>query len=316
MMSEAKAGEHQIAILMATYNGENYIAEMLDSLLAQTYASFVCYIHDDGSSDGTCRIVDAYVGKEPERMRWLRGAPQGSAKGNFLWMLSQIEADYYMLADQDDVWLPDKIEKTWKKMRDKGADLVFTDMYVTDRNLGVLSDSMIAQIGRRIDRTGYAQVMIDNPAAGCTMLFTKEVRDLAIQIRHLDAVEMHDQWILTLAALTGDVAAVDEPLVYYRQHGRNEMGAGGNRMVDRIVRLGKEIVTGSLVREKKEFTAGPRRLAEELLLVEGIPEERRKVLKELAEIKNQPKARRIRFYRDHGFGRAGRIRTWWMWLWV
>ena len=307
-----------IAILMATYNGENYIREMLDSLLAQTFSDFVCYVHDDGSSDGTMEIVREYAMTYPEKFQVISGPSQGSAKKNFLWMLSLVEAECYMFADQDDVWLPDKIARSYQAFLDGTKDYrcVFTDMYVTDACLHVISDSMIRYIGRDLGRTGYTQMSIDNPAAGCTMMFDRKLRDKAIQIRHMDSIEMHDHWELMLAVVFGQVIPVDEPLVYYRQHGTNEMGAVTETTAQKICRNLKEVFSGKFAAEKREFIRQGRRLAEEVLLLSDIPEEKRQVLQEYAAIASQSRIRRIRFYREHDCSRNGKGSTLWMWLWV
>ena len=108
-----------VAILLATYNGEKYIEEFLISLQGQTFQNYICYIHDDGSKDRTRRIAEEFEKRDPGHFQILEGPSQGGAKENFLWMLGQIEAEYYMFADQDDVWLPEKIEKSVRTITEK-----------------------------------------------------------------------------------------------------------------------------------------------------------------------------------------------------
>ena len=108
-----------VAILLATYNGEKYIEEFLISLQGQTFQNYICYIHDDGSKDRTRRIAEEFEKRDPGHFQILEGPSQGGAKENFLWMLGQIEAEFYMFAGQDDVWLPEKIEKSVRTITEK-----------------------------------------------------------------------------------------------------------------------------------------------------------------------------------------------------
>ena len=100
--------DKKTAILMATYNGEQYVAEQIDSLLAQTDSDWTLYIHDDGSKDHTQEIINKYA--ETHDNIVVMDFPGGNgAKENFFKMMFSVDADYYMLCDQDDVWLPEKV---------------------------------------------------------------------------------------------------------------------------------------------------------------------------------------------------------------
>lgn len=329
-----------IAVLLAAYNGRQYIDEMLASLAGQTYLNITCYIHDDGSDDGTQEIIRRWAGKD-SRIRVLEGPPKRSPKANFLWMLGQIEADYYMFADQDDVWLADKVEKTMAAMqgllrrkagrKDSGtADgeanredigspgsavaCIYTDMYVADEHLRVISDSFIRHIGREPGRHAYQQVLLDNPAAGCTMLFTRALRDRALGYRHPEAIPMHDVWVLLLAAIYGQVGVIDEPLAYYRQHGSNEMGAVRESFFDKLGRNLHDIFCGVMRDNKRAFLDEGKKLAREALLLPDMPENIAHTLGEYADISRRPKHERVAFYIRNGFLRAkGNL---WMLFWV
>ena len=106
-----------IAILLATYNGGQYLREQLDSLFAQTNQDFRIVIHDDGSTDNTVEIINEYKEKYPERIEVLDGKPKGTPKANFMYLLSEVEADCYFFCDQDDVWLPTKVEESLKAFK-------------------------------------------------------------------------------------------------------------------------------------------------------------------------------------------------------
>lgn len=312
----------QIAVLLATYNGKRYLTEMLESLENQSIQQFVCYIHDDDSTDGTMDLLSSWASKYPDKYRILEGPTQGSPQSNFLWMLSQVEADYYMFADQDDVWLPEKIEKSWRKLQEveaqsEGPACVFTDMYVVDENLKMLDESFIRYIGRDAGRIALSQLLLENPAAGCTQLFNRELRDLALQLQDVNAIEMHDIWVLALAAAFGQnhIGVVDEPLVYYRQHGENEMGAvEAESKLQKVMRNIKLICSGEFAEQKRAYIRQARDLAGQLALVDGVPDEISTFLEEFAAIGKKCKWKRIQFYRKHDITKNHG--TLWMYLWV
>lgn len=312
----------ELVILLATYNGAQYMTQMLTSIETQIYQDFVCYIHDDGSIDDTLDLLSSWVSKYPDKYRIMEGPSQGSPQSNFLWMLSQVEADYYMFADQDDVWLPEKIEKSYSKMQEvetrvDGPVCVFTDMYVVDENLKVLDESFIRYIGRDSGRIALSQLLLENPAAGCTQMFNRALRDAALQLQDVNAIEMHDIWVLSLAAAFGQnhIGVLDEPLVYYRQHGENEMGAvAAESKLQKVMRNVRLFFTGQFAKQKRAYIQQARDLAGQLALVDGVPEEVRTFLDEFAAIGKKSKWKRIQFYRKHDITKNHG--TLWMYLWV
>ena len=126
---------------MATYNGENYLSQQLDSLFEQTDKDWVLYVCDDGSSDSTNEILHHYADRY-DNIIFVEGKGRQGAKGNFFGLLERVEADVYFFCDQDDVWLPEKVEKE-RKMLDEMAEkygndtplAVYSDLFVVDQNL-------------------------------------------------------------------------------------------------------------------------------------------------------------------------------------
>ena len=312
----------KIAVLMATYNGEAYLAEMLDSLAAQKNVEFCCYIHDDGSVDGTLDIIQNYIFRYPKIFFLLEDDRVcGSAKENFFYLMEEVEADYYFFADQDDVWLPDKMEKTYaalkeleKRSYDKAPLAAFCDMYVTDQNLNVVYPSFIQSIGRSISHTKYTQIVIDNPAAGCTMCFNRNCRDKALEIFDKNNVEMHDVWCLMVAAVFGRVCGVDEPLSYYRQHEHNEMGASHEDIGQKIQRNMEDAGEGALLSGKEAFRRQKFLLAEEILKLRDVPKKEAQILETFVHPEKQSRFQRILFLKKNEFNR--RNHSIWLWLWL
>lgn len=307
-----------IVVLLATYNGSEYLKQQLDSLLKQTFSAFRIVVHDDGSSDATLDIINTYRNNYPEKIELLYGDSLGSPKANFLWMLTQVEAEIYFFCDQDDVWHETKIEKSLQALgKNVAPACVFTDMWVTDESLNVLSDSFIRYIGRTPDNTAYSQILIDNPAAGTTMCFNRALRDLVVELLpkiDINNIPMHDALVLALAAIMGQVIALDEPLVYYRQTGHNTMGATTETDSDKRNRNVADLKDGSIFAKKKAFVMEARLFAAELSKADFIPVDKKNILIRFAEIGSKSKLKRMSFYKKNNFTRAHH--NVWFRLWV
>lgn len=210
----------KLQILMSTYNGEKYLREQLDSIIKQTYPLINILIRDDGSSDGTLSILKEYAGKY-DHVTYYEGENIGVIQ-SFLQLLKESDANvsYYAFADQDDVWLPEKIERAVEKLkekRDKGPLLYCSDLYVTDEQLNVL------KVDEKRPRPSFGNALVQNICTGCTAVFNKELRDVINQTQPKTIV-MHDWWLYLSAALQGTVIYDQTPYIYYRQHGHNEWG--------------------------------------------------------------------------------------------
>lgn len=224
----------EIAVLMATYNGARYLAEQLSSLQAQTYKKWRLYVRDDSSTDDTVSILNSFIAGD-ERIVLLPGRTKLGARDNFMSLLSEIEAEYYMFCDQDDVWLPEKMEVTLRKMRETENRrgncpvVVHTDLKVVDARLNELCPSFweMARIKPELLRT-FNEAAGHNLVTGCTMMLNRQARAQSFPVG--DAALMHDVWI-TLCVLRagGVVTEVRKHTMLYRQHGRNTIGANDLR---------------------------------------------------------------------------------------
>jgi glycosyltransferase involved in cell wall biosynthesis len=220
-----------ISILLASYNGEKFITEQLDSLYRQTVQDFKLFICDDKSTDNTVSIISGYAEKRPGKISIEQNENNtGGAKHNFMKMMIEHKDDYVMLCDQDDVWLPDKIEKSLRKMHEMeqefGKDtpiLVHSDLKVVDRDLKKFSSSY-----QKTARLNYAKKSLNklvtmNMATGCTAIYNRALADLITA--EPDFYVIHDWWLALIAISFGKIGTIFEPTVLYRQHGDNDIGA-------------------------------------------------------------------------------------------
>ena len=132
--------EEQIDVLLASYNGEKYIEAQISSILNQTYKNIKLIISDDCSTDGTKKILKEYAQKDDRIELYLQEKNLGVVK-NIEFLLKKVSSNLYMLSDQDDVWLPEKIEKSAKLLKENDADLVFGDLKIVDKDLNTIKDS-------------------------------------------------------------------------------------------------------------------------------------------------------------------------------
>lgn len=219
-----------IDILMAVYNAENYLAEQLDSIFAQTFQDWRLIIGDDGSQDSTMQIVRQYQSEHPDKITYYSSDQNGSSpQKNFFRLICCSKSPYLMTCDHDDVWLPEKVEKTWQEMQRLEQKfpgtpvLVHTDLKVVDQNLNVISESMFSS--QKLNRSAHTlrELIVQNHVTGCTMMINRALADKVTRLP--EEALMHDWWYALAAAAFGEIGFVDEPLILYRQHGANQVGA-------------------------------------------------------------------------------------------
>lgn len=312
-------GKYDTAVLLAVYNGEHYLPDLLSSLRDQDYPGFDIVVSDDGSSDATGKIIaDEILRSGLPIHRLTRPTKEGGgAKGNFLFLIESTEADTYFLCDQDDVWFSSKISREKQRLdelREKYGDdlplLVFSDAEVTDSELMVMSPSFLEMNGLSGERTDFRQILIDNVAPGCTMCFNRALREKYLSGRvkshdagSLELIEMHDHYLLMIASVFGHVSFLNEPTLFYRQHEENAVGAGGESKAAKIRRNLSEILSGSFKKDKREFMEKKKRLAKAMLCFEDIPDEAGKVLSGFLDIDRMKKSERMRFLKENNIGR-------------
>jgi len=220
-----------ISILLASYNGEKYISELIESILSQTIQDFRLIICDDRSSDNTFSIVTEYAAKEPDKITVKQNdVNSGGAKTNFLQMMLEFKDDYVMLCDQDDVWLPEKIEKSLAKIKEMEEEfgintplLVHTDLTVVDDNLNVIAPSYEKMSNKDFSITSLNFAVTMSNVAGCTAIYNRALAEYFQSVPTYFVI--HDWWLSLTAAVFGHIGTVNEPTILYRQHGENASSA-------------------------------------------------------------------------------------------
>lgn len=217
----------KIDVLMATYNGEKYLREQMDSILEQSFGDFRLLVSDDGSTDGTREILNEYVGKDSRVVVFLQNKNLGSTK-NFEFLMRKVESECFMFSDQDDVWQKDKLQKSIDKMKEEDCDLVYSDLEVVSEDLDVLHKSYWKLKGfeKKVKRYNHFESLyLNNYVTGSTMLVKSKWLEKILPLPDKSKFILHDYWTALVVSKFGKMAYVDEPLLKYRQHLDNRIGS-------------------------------------------------------------------------------------------
>ncbi len=217
----------KVDILLATYNGEKYLKEQMDSILNQTHSDFRLIISDDCSIDKTKEILEEYA-KKDDRIVLFNQEKNLGVTGNFEFLLSKVTSDYFMFSDQDDIWKKDKIEKCIAKIKNDAADLVYSDLEVVDENLQVTYESYWKLKGfydKIKKHNDFDSLYLNNYITGCTMLSKKEWIKKILPFPHGSEFVIFDYWMALMISQNGKMAYIEQPLIQYRQHKKNTIGS-------------------------------------------------------------------------------------------
>ncbi len=213
----------KISVALAAYKGEKYIAEQMESILCQLGENDELIVSDDFPEGKTGEIVKDFALRD-RRVKYLEGQGKGVIK-NFENALSACNGDIIFLCDQDDVWMPDKVESVMKEFRN-GAQLVLHDASVTDGSLNITSPSCFSIHGANLS---FGKNLVKNTFVGCCMAFTKEL--LAETMPFPDGIAMHDWWIALVALKKKHkTVLLEKPLIFWRRHGENVTGGKTSAM--------------------------------------------------------------------------------------
>lgn len=225
----------QVSVVMATYNGERYILEQLDSLARQTVYPAELIVSDDGSSDRTLDIVREFASTAPFPVRILTKDKNLGYANNFLYGATHCTHELVAFCDQDDVWLPNKIKVERDRIIADGSVLALHVHMLTDANL-----HPIEELKQGIQEDKVCEPLTTDPnrnAWGNTMMFRREIltsfpyKNRPYKPQYPDRPLSHDKWIYALASGLGRISEIREPLALYRQHGKNIYGFSKKNLV-------------------------------------------------------------------------------------
>ena len=228
-----------VDIICAVFNGAQFLPELCRSLDGQTHADWRLWVRDDGSMDATPDIVRTLAAHDPRVSLLYAGGPPLGVARSFNWLLERVpqDAEYVMCADQDDVWLPHKIELTLAAMRQVESAgpgtprlpvLVHTDLSVVDATLQPIHSSFWTLTGIDPEPVSLRRFAVRNVVTGATAMMNRPLREL-IGTPPAEAV-YHDWWYGLVAAVFGRVVALRQATILYRQHGANAVGARASRL--------------------------------------------------------------------------------------
>ncbi len=219
-----------LSVAMCTYNGAQYLQEQLDSIAAQSRLPNELVVCDDGSTDATLQVLERFQEKAPFSVKVYRNETNLGPTKNFEKAIGLCSGDIIALSDQDDVWMPRKLERLERALEDHpDAGYVFSDALVVDEGLRPLGYTMWNRVSfttrrrRRFEQGYQLEVLLKhNVVTGATMAFRAELRDWILQIPNQ---WVHDAWIALLASTSGARGIfIEEPLIKYRQHTNQVIG--------------------------------------------------------------------------------------------
>lgn len=211
-----------IAILMTAYNGEKYIAEQIKSIQKQTYLNWKLYIRDDGSSDKTPLIIDEMAKLDPRIIIISDNLGNLGVKAGYMLLLNNVVAKYYFFSDQDDIWLPEKLDRTLKEFENNKnllPVLVHTNLTTVDESLNVLNKRFYPN--SQIDNLNI--ILSSNSVTGCTVAINEALKQ-KVSNDVVGNMVMHDWWLALCAVTFGRIYYVNDPMILYRQHSNNQVG--------------------------------------------------------------------------------------------
>ena len=203
----------KVSVCIATYNGEKYIEEQIKSILSQLSINDEIIVSDDYSTDNTINIIKKI---NDERIKIYFNRENKGYVPNFENALKKATGDVIFFSDQDDIWLPYKVEKCIQKL--KKYDLVVTDAQVIDDNLDVIEESLFKVVNTK---TGFFNNLIRNRYYGCCMAFKRKILQKVLPFPKKYSICSHDRWIPLVCELYYKTTLIKEPLMMYRRHGNN-----------------------------------------------------------------------------------------------
>lgn len=235
-----------IGIVMATYNGERYLRAQVESLQQQTYPHWHLYIRDDGSKDNTISLAKSLCQEDPRITLVQDNLGNLGFNRNFYQLLVYAKEEYVAFCDQDDVWMPTKLEKSLKLLQsietaEKKPALVHADAELVDADLNLIKARFI---GKRGNKKGINGILFANSVQGASAIINRSLANLAIPIQPRMPFDFH---LALIVSITGTRAFIDESLAKYRQHGNNAIGALAKKTASDAPAMPQPVYTASFL---------------------------------------------------------------------
>lgn len=293
-----------VNVLMPTYNGALFLPHMLDSILGQRGTAVRLLVRDDGSTDATPSILHQYAQQHACIQTW-NGSRLGVV-GNVDTLMTrsnQGDSAYFALADQDDLWLPNKLSQQLTLMQrlelQHGVEcpiLLYSDACCIDENGHTIAASFLQQMG--IPQgwgNDLRQSLVMSPALGCTCMGNAALRRLALPLPHCESIFMHDWWLLLVACCFGVAHCMPEALVAYRQHSANVLGMPRKRDLRQMLLNSHK----NAQRTQKQAAEFFKRYADKMDTAQ------REIVKKWAQMPYAPRIHRLWRCWRAGFGKPG-----------
>lgn len=257
MIQEAPITLPLIAIAMATYNGQRYLAEQLDSILSQNYKNWILIVRDDFSDDDSVNILMSYASTD-SRIKVIRseGGKLGAA-GSFLLLLNRAKdtGAYFMFCDQDDLWHQNRLQIFLDTMLKAEAEtpnlpiLVHSDLRLVDEAGKVVHKSfwIHGKLDPRLNR--FSRLLVQNTVTGCATMINRSLASLVCLSSAQPIV--HDWWVALTASALGRIVILPVSTIDYRQHGRNVIGAQVENRLTTIVNIFRAIKDPDLIKQRR-----------------------------------------------------------------
>ncbi|OOX89575.1 hypothetical protein BOQ00_03425 [Campylobacter coli] len=221
-----------IAVILATYNGEKYLKQQIESILDQTYKNIKIYIGDDCSKDGTIDIIRAYKNLYPDKITYYQNETNIGFVKNFEKLLQNAKEDYIAFSDQDDVWLPSKLEEQINKIKEieKKSNLPImchSDLIMIDENQKILCNSFFSFKKYKLKpEKDLGHILGPCGVMGNTMMINRALKDIILPFP--EGIDFHDYYIAVICELFGKRVTFYEPFVLYRIHQDNTSNSKKN----------------------------------------------------------------------------------------
>ena len=216
---------YKVAVLMSTYNGEKYLREQIDSILAQKGVDLTLYIRDDGSSDGTIEVIKEYIAKT-DKIKLNIGKNIGVGN-SFMQLIYDCPEgyDYYAFSDQDDIWLVEKLHVAVEMLKEYYNPILYcSNQMLVDKN----GDEIGLRHSKPVD-ISYLQILCNNMITGCTMVWNRKLQDFLTEKANRPSSNLlhkriHDVWVAMVASVVGEIRYDERAYIQYRQHENNVVG--------------------------------------------------------------------------------------------